>query len=151
MDGSFWRFKARMVTVIVPLLCPRPLPRVRFFSPWFRSKMRSGSPQIGHANATARGGTLEYGGLFSMQVEGAQKHRTGLHIEISGTEGVLRITNSLAFQNKDDNAIERHERRRTDLLATAHPRSVSIACFGLVLTLAHRTWLTFMQHTQVTQ
>src|ERR1035438_7645732 len=26
MDGSFWRFKARMVTVIVPLLCPRPLP-----------------------------------------------------------------------------------------------------------------------------
>ncbi len=95
-----------MVTVIVPLLCPRPLPRVRFFSPWFRSKMRSGSPQIGHANATARGGTLEYGGLFSMQVEGAQKHRTGLHIDISGTEGVLRITNSLAFQNKDDNAIE---------------------------------------------
>jgi hypothetical protein len=26
MDGSFWRFEARMVTVIVPLLCPRPLP-----------------------------------------------------------------------------------------------------------------------------
>ena len=26
MDGSFWRFKARMVTIIVPLLCPRPLP-----------------------------------------------------------------------------------------------------------------------------
>jgi len=51
-------------------------------------------------------GTLEDGGLFSMQVEGAQKHRTGLHIDISGTEGVLRITNSLAFQNKDDNAIE---------------------------------------------
>jgi predicted dehydrogenase len=51
-------------------------------------------------------GTLEGGGLFSMQVEGAQKHRTGLQIEISGTDGVLRITNPLAFQNKNDNAIE---------------------------------------------
>jgi len=51
-------------------------------------------------------GTLENGGLFSIQVEGAQRHRTGVHIEISGTEGVLRITNPLAFQNKDDNAIE---------------------------------------------
>jgi predicted dehydrogenase len=51
-------------------------------------------------------GTLENGGLFSMQVEGAQKHRTGLQIDISGTEGVLRVTNQLAFQNKDDNAIE---------------------------------------------
>ena len=29
-------------------------------------------------------GTLECGGLFSMQVEGGQMHRTGLHIEISG-------------------------------------------------------------------
>ena len=26
-DGSFWRSKARMVIVIVPLLCPRPLPQ----------------------------------------------------------------------------------------------------------------------------
>ena len=51
-------------------------------------------------------GTLESGGLLSMQVEGAQEHRTGLQIDISGTEGVLRITNPLAFQNKDDNAIE---------------------------------------------
>jgi predicted dehydrogenase len=51
-------------------------------------------------------GTLEIGGLFSMQVEGAQKHRTGVQIDISGTEGVLRITNPLAFQNKNDNAIE---------------------------------------------
>jgi predicted dehydrogenase len=51
-------------------------------------------------------GTLEGGGLFSMQVEGAQKHRTGIQIDITGTEGVLRITNPLAFQNKEDNAIE---------------------------------------------
>src|SRR5579863_9631968 len=26
MDGSFWRSKARMAIVIVPLSCPRPLP-----------------------------------------------------------------------------------------------------------------------------
>ncbi len=51
-------------------------------------------------------GTLEGGSLFSMQIEGGQKHRTGLQIDISGTEGVLRITNPLAFQNKNDNAIE---------------------------------------------
>ncbi len=51
-------------------------------------------------------GTLENGGLFSIQIEGAQSHRTGLHIAISGTDGVLRITNPLAFQNKDDNTIE---------------------------------------------
>jgi hypothetical protein len=51
-------------------------------------------------------GSLECGGLFSIQVEGGQKHRTGLQIDISGTEGVLRITNPLAFQNKDDNAVE---------------------------------------------
>ena len=37
-------------------------------------------------------GTLENGGLFSMQVEGAQKHRTGIQIDISETEGVLRVT-----------------------------------------------------------
>ena len=36
MDGSFWRFEARMVTVIVPLLCPRPLP----YGPLPRPKCR---------------------------------------------------------------------------------------------------------------
>ena len=51
-------------------------------------------------------GTLEGGGLFSMQVEGGQERCTGLQIDIAGTEGVLRVTNALAFQNKDDNAIE---------------------------------------------
>jgi hypothetical protein len=39
-------------------------------------------------------------------VEGGELHRTGLQIDITGTEGVLRISNPLAFQNKDDNAIE---------------------------------------------
>jgi len=51
-------------------------------------------------------GTLENGGLFSVQIEGGQRHRTGLQIDITGTEGVLRVTNKLAFENKEDNAIE---------------------------------------------
>jgi len=37
---------------------------------------------------------------------GAQAASRGLRSDISGTEGVLRITNPLALQNKDDNAIE---------------------------------------------
>lgn len=45
-------------------------------------------------------GTLEDGGLFSMQVEGAQQRPTGLQIDSSGTEGVLRISNPLAFQTR---------------------------------------------------
>ena len=51
-------------------------------------------------------GTLENGAVFSVQLEGGQNHRTGLQIDITGTDGVLRVTNSRAFQNKDDNAIE---------------------------------------------
>jgi predicted dehydrogenase len=51
-------------------------------------------------------GTLEHGGLFSIQIEGGQQHRTGLQIDITGNEGVLRITNQRAFQNKEDNSIE---------------------------------------------
>lgn len=51
-------------------------------------------------------GLLENGALFSVQLEGGQNHRTGLQIDITGTEGVLRVTNERAFQNKHDNAIE---------------------------------------------
>jgi len=58
-------------------------------------------------------GTLEGGGLFSVQIEGGQKHPTGLQIDITGTEGVLRITNPRAFENKDDNAIEGMKREAT--------------------------------------
>ena len=36
-------------------------------------------------------GTLENGALFAVQVEGAQPWRTGLLINITGTEGVLRV------------------------------------------------------------
>jgi predicted dehydrogenase len=50
-------------------------------------------------------GTLADGGLFSIQLEGGQVHRTGLQIDITGTEGALRITNARGFENTEDNAI----------------------------------------------
>jgi predicted dehydrogenase len=50
-------------------------------------------------------GSLARSGLFSVQLEGAQAHKTGLQIDITGTDGVLRITNPKAFMNKDDNAL----------------------------------------------
>lgn len=39
-------------------------------------------------------GTLENGALFAVQIEGAQHQRTGLLIDITGTEGVLRVSTS---------------------------------------------------------
>jgi predicted dehydrogenase len=52
-------------------------------------------------------GTLQRGGLFSIQLEGGQGNRkTGVHIVITGTKGALRITNPRGFENTDDNALE---------------------------------------------
>jgi predicted dehydrogenase len=51
-------------------------------------------------------GTLDGGGLFSAQLEGGQAHPTGIQIDVTGTDGVLRITNAHAFQNPDDNTVE---------------------------------------------
>lgn len=70
------------------------------------------APESGKTFSTTRPdaammiGTLENGTVFAVQIEGGQNHRTGLQIDITGTEGVLRITNARAFQNKNDNAIE---------------------------------------------
>jgi predicted dehydrogenase len=52
-------------------------------------------------------GTLQRGGLFSIQLEGGQGHRkTGVQIVITGTNGALRITNPRGFENENDNTIE---------------------------------------------
>ncbi|WP_020656656.1 Gfo/Idh/MocA family protein [Massilia niastensis] len=51
-------------------------------------------------------GTLADSALFSVQLEGGQAHRTGLQIDIMGTDGVLRVTNPHAFQNEADHKIE---------------------------------------------
>jgi predicted dehydrogenase len=50
-------------------------------------------------------GTLENGALFSVRIEGGQNHRTGLQIDITGSDGVLRVTNERAFQNEGDNVL----------------------------------------------
>lgn len=51
-------------------------------------------------------GSLAQGGLYSVHIEGAQKNITGLQIEITGTNGVLRMSNERGFQNTADNTIE---------------------------------------------
>ena len=50
-------------------------------------------------------GRLQNGGLFTIQIEGGQVHQTGVQIEITGTEGVLQVTNDKAFLNKEDNIV----------------------------------------------
>jgi predicted dehydrogenase len=57
-------------------------------------------------DAVAVIGTLERGGLLSVHVEGGQQHQTGLLVEVTGTNGVLRLANPLAFANPDDNTVE---------------------------------------------
>lgn len=51
-------------------------------------------------------GTLPGGGLFCVQLEGGQTHPTGLHIEVTGTEGALRISNARGFQNPEDAVVQ---------------------------------------------
>jgi predicted dehydrogenase len=50
-------------------------------------------------------GTLSGGGLFTIHLEGGQVNRTGLQIDITGTERTLRITNMRSFQNAADNVV----------------------------------------------
>jgi predicted dehydrogenase len=51
-------------------------------------------------------GTLENGALFSVQIEGGKLHGSGLQIDITGTQGDLRISNPKSFTNSLDNLVE---------------------------------------------
>jgi predicted dehydrogenase len=51
-------------------------------------------------------GTLKNGALFEVQIEGGKLHQSGLQIDITGTSGDLRITNTRSFGTKQDNLIE---------------------------------------------
>ncbi|CAN5598703.1 Gfo/Idh/MocA family oxidoreductase [soil metagenome] len=51
-------------------------------------------------------GTLSNGALFKVQIEGGKPHQSGLQIDITGTSGDLRITNTRSFGTKQDNRIE---------------------------------------------
>lgn len=50
-------------------------------------------------------GKLENGAMFEFSFEGAQHHITGVDLEITGSNGVLRMKNIRGFQNVDDNTI----------------------------------------------
>jgi len=85
-------------------------------------------------------GTLESGALFSIQVEGGQSHRTGIHIDITGTEGVLQVTNALAFQNKEDNLIQGMHGEESSLSPISVPakyRSLALSLDASALDLAY--------------
>ncbi|MGX7205510.1 Gfo/Idh/MocA family protein [Enterococcus pingfangensis] len=55
-------------------------------------------------NQVAMMGSLEKG-LFTLNIEGAQKDITGLSIEITGTKGTIRMMNKRGFQNTEDNTL----------------------------------------------
>lgn len=51
-------------------------------------------------------GELAEGGVFTIQIEGGKRNNSGLQIDITGTEGDLKISNPLSFTNFHDNKIE---------------------------------------------
>ncbi|KMQ89621.1 nadh:flavin oxidoreductase, partial [Lasius niger] len=51
-------------------------------------------------------GLLENEAMFSIRTEGGQPCFTGIQMDITGTEGVLRVTNKRAFLNIEDNHVE---------------------------------------------
>jgi predicted dehydrogenase len=51
-------------------------------------------------------GRLENDALFSIQIEGGKRNNSGLQIDITGTEGDLKITNTKSFGSTENNVIE---------------------------------------------
>jgi predicted dehydrogenase len=51
-------------------------------------------------------GTLNNGALFEVQIEGGKLRQSGLQIDITGTTGDVRVTNTRSFGTKQDNLIE---------------------------------------------
>lgn len=51
-------------------------------------------------------GKLKDNALFEVHIEGGKLHQSGLQIDITGTGGDLRITNTKSFGTKQDNLIE---------------------------------------------
>jgi predicted dehydrogenase len=51
-------------------------------------------------------GKLENDALFSIQIEGGKRNNAGLQIDITGTEGDLKVWNAKSFTNKNDNILE---------------------------------------------
>jgi predicted dehydrogenase len=70
-------------------------------------------------------GTLENGALLSFQVEGGKLHNSGLQIDITGTEGDLKISNSSSFGHAKENLIEGGQGAKTPFLELPIPATYS--------------------------
>jgi len=51
-------------------------------------------------------GRLENDALFSIQIEGGKRNNSGLQLDITGTDGDLKVSNSKSFGTTEDNLIE---------------------------------------------
>jgi|HubBroStandDraft_6_1064221.scaffolds.fasta_scaffold160411_1 predicted dehydrogenase len=68
-------------------------------------------------------GNLENDALFSIQLEGGKRNNAGLQIDITGTEGDLKVWNSKSFANKNDNILEGARGDKGSLEPLPVPRS----------------------------
>lgn len=57
-------------------------------------------------NELVLGGTLAEGVALAIHVEGGKRNGFGVQLDITGTEGDLRVSNHAAFHNAEDNRIE---------------------------------------------
>lgn len=51
-------------------------------------------------------GTLQSGAVFSVHIEGGKRNNFGVQLDITGTEGDLKLSNTASFHNCEDNKIE---------------------------------------------
>jgi len=70
-------------------------------------------------------GKLTAGFVYSIQIEGGKRNNSGLQIDITGTEGDLKISNPLSFQNPNDNLVEGSQGNGEALEALPIPASYS--------------------------
>lgn len=66
-------------------------------------------------------GTLENGALFSIQIEGGKQHNSGLQIDITGTDGDLKISNEKSFGTLTDNLLEGAQQEQSPWAQLAIP------------------------------
>jgi predicted dehydrogenase len=66
-------------------------------------------------------GILENGALLSFQIEGGKLHNSGLQIDITGTNGDLKISNPSSFGHARENLIQGGHGKETPFLELQIP------------------------------
>ncbi len=51
-------------------------------------------------------GTIQNGAVFSVHIEGGKRNNFGVQLDITGTEGDLKLSNTASFHNLEDNKVE---------------------------------------------